>query len=284
MPLVTRTNHGKQTGLFVAELGNWMLRQTGADRYKLAANAPVNGKANYAFGVKETRIDTHAGLDVTKLRDERPDLYKAVEAYFKDAGKPASVEEESDPYGDLAISRKRKLIPEQNWRRGLLQMRRIEFEHVAAQKSSIWESGVRMLWAGIFKTRITDKEAEKALHWITQRRGYVDLNMLLQIEQEYYAGKYGPHSSTRLEERLEGLAGANDFDNEEETEDGRERIIELDSRGVGEREPEMGESVPVETITNAGNKPESASLSGAGNSGHDDSGRAVETDPFSAFQ
>lgn len=277
----SRTNAGKQTGLFIVELGNWTLRQTADGRYKVAARDPVNGKANYAFGIREGKLDTHMGLDATKLKDERPELHKAVEGYFRSlTEQPLPMEEEADPYGDLAISRRRKLTPEQNWKRGLLQMRRLEFEHAAAKKESIWESAVRMLWAGVFKTRIPDDKAAEALLWITQRQGGVDLKMLLQVEQDYYSGRYAPNSSRALEEKLGMLAGANEFDNEEETEDGP-RVWNDNSGtadGVGPRESSQqdGDGEQAEVRRSGG----SPAATGDGVYGSES---AVE-DPFAAFQ
>lgn len=214
----TRINTGKQTGLFVATIGSWNLRQTADGRYKVAAIDPVNGKANYSFGVKDGKIDTHIGLDCTKLAEEHPELFKSIEAYFKEAMMPTqSIDtDEADPYGDLALARRRKLTPEQNWKRGLLQMRRLEFEHAAVGASSIWESAVRMLWAGCFGTKIAEPDLDKARQWITQRKGSVDVKDLLRVEQDYYAGKFAPNSSTLLEQNLDTIAGANEFENVEE--------------------------------------------------------------------
>lgn len=218
----TRLNAGKQNGTFLAQLGAWNLLQTADGRYKVASIALINGKANYAFGVRaDGRLDTHLGLDCAKLSQDRPDLFKACEAYFKEkleADKPK--DEETDPYGDLAMSRRRKLTPEQNWCRGLLQMRRIEFEHAAAKRDSVWESGVRMLWAGVFGTKIADNDLQTALHWITQRQGEVDLPALLQLEQDYYAGKFQERPCERLAEALDRQPGSSDYENVEETNAG----------------------------------------------------------------
>jgi hypothetical protein len=218
---MTRTNSGKQTGLFLAQLGEWNLRQTSDGRYKVAAISTVTGKANYVFGVKENRIDTHAGMDCSKLYQDRIELYKAVEEYFKAQAAPKTIDatEDEDPYGDIALSRNHKLSPEQNWRRGLLQMRRIEFERAAVQSDGTWPSAVRMLWAAMFGTKITDADLDKALVWITHRKGGVDLKELLRVEREYYAGKFAPHSSVNLEAQLDLLAGANEFENLEEDKD-----------------------------------------------------------------
>lgn len=233
-------NSGKQTGLLVAQFGNWNLRQTADIRYKVAAIDPVNGKANYAFGVKDGRLDTHAGLDCTKLAQEHPELLKNIEEYFKAQlvvkEEPQSFED-ADPYGDLAISRRQKLTPEQNWRRGLLMMRRVEFEHAAVQGAGVWESAIRMLWAAQFGTKIQDSDMEKARIWITHRKGAVNLRDLLNAEKDYYGGKFAPHSSVNLEAQLDMLAGQLEFENVEETDE-RSSVLRRSSGSDGE--PEKG--------------------------------------------
>lgn len=222
-----RTNKGKPSGQYIGEVGHWKIYQVGDDRYKLCASEPVNGKANYGFAIDGGTFDTHAGLDIAKLRQERPELYESVEKFFKgsavipSAAPAAQPTDDADPYGDLALSRRRTLTPEQNWKRGLLHMRRIEMEHMAAKKESVWESAVRMLWAGAFKTKIDDTTAQQALAWITQHQGGVNLSTLLQIEQDYYAGKYAPNSCATLEAQLDLLAG-NDEQSKEENDNGSE--------------------------------------------------------------
>lgn len=231
MSIVKRTTAGHQTGVLLGTLGTWNIRQTGDDRYKVASIEPVNGKANYAFAVaKSGLLDGHIGLDAGLLRKERPALAKAVEAFFVQrvvlANEPepsmSSAPEnldEADPYGDLAISRKQRTTPAQEWKRGLLYMRRVEFEHAAVKRKGIWEAGVRMLWAGVFKTKISDEDAAAAIEWITKHPATIDLQELLVIEREYYSHKHRPHNSEWLSSQLDGLS-INDgieFDNLEET-------------------------------------------------------------------
>jgi hypothetical protein len=207
-----RMNKGKPSGTFIAQIGNWNLYQTADSRYKVAAIDPVNGKANYTFNVSNGKVATD--LDHSHLSEARPELLESINAYFKSL-QPVVVSDESDPYGDLALQRKRKLTPEQNWRRGLLQLKRIELEHTAAKQESIMESAVRMLWIGVFKEKISDAEMEKALTWIRAHGSIVDLKSLLQVEQDFYAGKYAPHSCATLEAQFE-LIGGTDGSNEED--------------------------------------------------------------------
>lgn len=233
-------NAGKQTGLFLAELGSWNLRQTAGGRYKVASISPTNGKANYAFGIKDGHIDFAAAMDAYKLRDERPELMRSIEAHFKGDEIIAEAKEEADPYGDQALNQRRKLSPEQNWRRGLLNMRRIEMEHAATKRESVWESGVRMLWAGVFKTKITGEDLGKTLTWITQRQGGVDLAELLRVERDYYDGKYVPQPSSTLEAQLDLLGGNLGFDNEEVENGNRrdEREVSSESGAVRIDDPD----------------------------------------------
>lgn len=282
---LTRMNSGKQTGLLVAQFGNWNLRQTADIRYKVAAIDPVNGKANYAFGVKDGRIDTHAGLDCTKLAQEHPELLKNIEEYFKAQlvikEEPQSFED-ADPYGDLAISRRQKLTPEQNWRRGLLLMRRMEFEHAAVHGAGIWESGIRMLWAAQFGTKILESDMEKARTWITHRKGAVNLKDLLNAEKDYYGGKFAPHSSVNLEAQLAMLAGALEFENVEEKYEAvqsPERDTGIDSRedGLGNGEGEDNErSNILQQSGGSDREPEKGSASGSDEPGPED--------PLAAFR
>jgi hypothetical protein len=264
----TRTNKGKPTGEFLAEIGIWNLSKTGEGRYKLYARDPVNGKANYAFGVKNGAPDPHAALDFFKLREERPELLKSLEAYLAEEMSPiviaaaAKEEEEQDPYGDLALQRRRKLTPEQEWKRALLHMRRVALEAAAAKKDTIWESGVRMSYAAIFGQKISDADVVKAIHWITQRQAEIDLKSLLQILTDYYAGKFGPRKCVVLAEQLDLLANnMTEFNNEEEANNGVGNV-ELDGKRPdqtptaegGDRgaEPEAGEGARGTAVIDRG--------------------------------
>lgn len=282
-----RTNKGKPQGMFLAELGAWSLYQTADGRYKVAANTPTNGKANYAFGVEGPQIDTHAGLDASKLRAERPELYKSIEKFLKSSDKEVipsetdtKAQDDADPYGDLAMSRRRLLTPEQQWRRALLSMRRIELEHTAANKETVWESGVRMAWAGIFKTRIEESDARAALAWITDHAEHVSLEAILQVEQEYYGGKLGPQSCQTLEAKLDLLAGK-----KEEQENELVKFTgSAGNSGAGSEAPNGSEPVSGEL-----RYPDEFKFNGNGNLRGEDRGRdpdanVAECDPFDIFR
>ena len=288
----TRTNKGIKAGLFLAELGAWNLSQTGEGRYKLYARDPVNGKANYAFGIKaDGAFDTHAGLDVAKLKDERPELFKTTADYFKAEAAPIVQveEEEQDPYGDLALLRRRQLTPEQEWKRALLHMRRVALEAAAAKKDTIWEAGVRMSYAAIFKQKISDEDVVKAIHWITQRQAEVDLKSLLQILTEYYAGKFGPRKCVVLAEQLDLLANnMTEFNNEEEANNGVGNV-QLDGKrpdqtpaaegGDRRSEPQDAGGTGGAAVRHGGSEPSSPAEHGGSSEGQ---GSGEEL--FSAFQ
>lgn len=202
-----RQNRGKPAGQYIGQVeGGWTLYCTGEGRYKICSIEPISGKANYTFIVSDLLIDMHGGLDAGKLRSERPEIFEATELFLR-SGSAAAATDESDKYGDLALSRRRKLTPFQLWHRGLLQMRRIELEHTAAHKNSMWESGIRMLWAGIFKTRITEDEVKRQVKYITSHDKKVNLDLLLAAEQQFYSQKYAPNSCATLAAQLDTIGG-----------------------------------------------------------------------------
>lgn len=217
-----RLKAGNQTGVLIATLGTWNLRKTGEDRYKLASIDAITGKANYAFAVKNGKVDSHHSLDSVKLKQERPELFKSVEDYFTGrlgSTAPEEKEEEYDPYGQLARRRKQNLTPQQEWRRGLLHMRRQHLERAAEGKDSTWAAGVRALWWGNFKEKISDEDALAAIAYITQMTAKVNIDELLAMEREFYSGKFGPNGLAVLEDRLNQLANnVTEFENEEETD------------------------------------------------------------------
>lgn len=246
-----RTNRGKPSGTFQAQLGNWNLYQTADGRFKVSAIDPVNGKANYSFAVKDGKLDAHASPDASKLRTERPELCKSVEEFFRTAEVIPSAEptgqpvDEGDPYGDLALSRRRKLSPEQNWKRELLQMRRLDLKHRAAKKTSLWDSAVRMLWAALFGTKIDDDTAAKAVAWIEQHQGDVSLSTVLQIETEYFSGKYAPNSCATMESQLDMLAGNIEFTTEANNESGTDEGRAVRSSSAGESTDRISGTDPL---------------------------------------
>lgn len=206
-----RLNKGKPAGDFIGlVIPNWTLYQTGDKTYKVCATEAVEGKANYSFGVSTDKIDSHLGLDYQALKMQRPDLFDAINAMLKTAQalKPAATEEDDgDPYGDIAMTRRRKLSKEQQFKRGMLLFRRVCLELATRNQATDWEVPVRMLHKGIFKETIEATALGRALAWISARSGPVSLELLLQVEQDYYEGKYAPNSSATLEGQLAMIAG-----------------------------------------------------------------------------
>lgn len=208
-----RLNKGITSGKYLGRANDeWAIYQTQKDRYKVCSLQPIAGKANYSFEInKGRRIDTHAKLDAHLLKNERAELYDAIERFFAQWIPEQETFDETtdaDPYGDLALGRKQALNTDQNWKRGLLNMRRIELEHAALKHDvRTWETGVRMLHAGVYKTKISDADLKKAVAYIERRAGPINLDALLGVEQDLYAGKYRPNSCATLEVQLDLLAG-----------------------------------------------------------------------------
>src|ERR1019366_749776 len=100
-------------GLKLTTFGDWDLYRT-QNAYKVCATSPIESKANYSFGGKDNHIDRGAAMDAKALYRDRPVLYKEIEQYFVDHNicpKAAT----TDPYGDIAISQKQLLQPDQQW-------------------------------------------------------------------------------------------------------------------------------------------------------------------------
>lgn len=200
-----KLNSGRPEGLKIATIGDWDLYKT-QNGFKVCASAPIEGKANFSFGGKENKIDRAAAMDAKKLRSDRPVLYQEIEQYFLEHNTCPKTES-TDPYGDVAISQKQLLQPEQQWKRELLRMRRIELEYAAVKGQGMWEAGIRMAHAGIFKEKIGEGELQKALAYITKRTGPISLEALLEVERDYYDERYRPHSCETLDAQLNMLAG-----------------------------------------------------------------------------
>ncbi len=202
-----KLSYGRPDGERIVIIGDWDLRKTEMG-FKVCAVNPVDGKANYSFGGKDNRIDKSAGKDAKKLRDDHPILCQDIDKYFQEHNVcPGKPDDNSDPFGDIAMSQRLPLQPDQQWRRGLLQMRRQELEHVALGTKSIWEAGIRMLHAGVFKEKISDSELQKSMAYVQKRSGAVSAEALLEVIREYYAGKYKPHACETLDAQMNMLAG-----------------------------------------------------------------------------
>lgn len=213
---MSRLHKGIPAGTFLGEvLAGWNLYKLSESKFKLCVSEPVaSGKANYTFGMTSGKIDSHLGLDGSKLRTERADLAEAAEKFILErVAAPEAKNDQADPFGDHAISRKHKLRPEQQWKRELLAYRRKELEWAAIGAlvpGTIvpnWTPGVRMLFTGCFKEKITADQLVKALAYITGRDGAINLEALLKVEQDYYEGKYAPDPCSQLELQLDIIAG-----------------------------------------------------------------------------
>ena len=210
-----RQNKGIPSGEYAGAVGDWNLYKIADARYKICAATPVSGKANYTFAVSNSSIDASKAMDAAKLRAERPDLYEQIESFFQ-GDSTISLDAKSDPsdlFGDHALGRKRKLTPEQQWKRGLLNMRLLDLQYAAvrvlepASTTPTWATGVRFLFNGCFKAKISLDAMNAAIAYVTDRTGNINLEALARVGQDYYAGKYAPDHCSQLEIQLDILAG-----------------------------------------------------------------------------
>lgn len=229
-----RHNKGKPTGTHVADIDGWALYCTEQNRYKLCSKEPTNGKANYGFGANDEGIDSSAGLDCAKLRVERPTLFRRVNTFLKKNTEPIEVpptqDGEADPYGDLAINRRKKLAPQQVWRREILTWRRVELFRTALKKFSTWEAVIRGTYPAIFQEKISDELVHEVLDHITNHAADISLETLLHVLTEYHAGKYAPTSCATLEAQFDMLAGTQE---ETDGESDQSRISDAGSSEAG---------------------------------------------------
>jgi len=200
-----RKNKGIHEGKFVGRVfEHWSIYRT-VKGYRLAADIPVGGKANYHFAILDGQFDRHLNFDAAKLQEERPELYQAVEEFFRN--EPASAQQAiEDEFGDFTAGK--PLTQMQQWKRALLDMR--ETELVAAAKPNNlprdWDMGIRMHYSGIFKFKIDEGTYKAALEYIANH-GPVDLQALLVVLRDRYDGKYGTSPRARLNMEFNRIAG-----------------------------------------------------------------------------
>ncbi len=209
-----RKNKGNHEGKYLGDVldNAWGIYQT-AKGYRVSAVGAVNGKANYSFVLtKVGRIDTHTNIDATKLKEERIELYEAVERFFSSADNASLLAVDDDKFGDIAMSQGKQLTPMQQWHRALLQMRMHELEHTAKPPTpgttySTWDAGIRMSYSGIFKFKIDDETYEQAARYITNHAPELELQTLLMVLRDYYGGKYRPKPCSTLDVQFDLIAG-----------------------------------------------------------------------------
>jgi hypothetical protein len=178
------------------------------ERWKVYALDTTAGGANYGFRVKDRAIDTHANVDAKKMQRERPALYASIEKFLRTyISKNDPLPDIGDVYGDIALSRKQKLTPDQQWRRGLLLLRLRDLELLAKlERHGVWEACIDMLHQGVYKTNITARARTTALSFVTSSNApRVNLEALTQVEQDYYSGAYHPQACAELQGQLDML-------------------------------------------------------------------------------
>lgn len=178
------------------------------EKWKVYSLDVVAGSANYGFRVKNREIDKNANIDARALKLERPAVYTSIERFLRTyVSKHDPDPDIGDVYGDIAISRKQKLTPDQLWRRGLLLLRLRDLEILAKlERHGIWEPCIEYLHQGVYKSNITAKAKAAALSFVTSDNApRISQEALTQVEQDYYSGAYNPQACAELQGQLDML-------------------------------------------------------------------------------
>jgi hypothetical protein len=202
-----RRNRGKTDGKLLGGVleQSWEIYET-AIGYRASSVAKILGKANYSFLINDKKIAKHSGLDASKLEEDRPELFAAIEKFFEDVDESLMLLDLSDIYGDIAWSQRKPFTPMQQWARMCLYMRMYELEHSAKGEPSYWDAGIRMTYSAIFKFKINQQCYDEALNYITDH-GKVQLEALLATLRDFFDGKYAPHNCQTLDKQFDLIAG-----------------------------------------------------------------------------
>lgn len=211
-----RKNKGNHEGKYIGDVldNAWGIYQT-AKGYRASAVGAVNGKANYSFVMtKAGKIDRHINIDATKMQEERPELYEAVERFFASPDNASLTAVDDDEFGDIATSQGKQLTPMQQWKRALLLMRMHELEYAAKKELQpgtvlldSWEMPLRMTYSGIFKFKIDDVVLSQSMRYIINHAPTVELQTLLTVLRDFYGGKYRPKPCANLDVQFNLIAG-----------------------------------------------------------------------------
>lgn len=202
-----RKNKGNLAGTYVGTVldGHWNIYQT-ATGYRVSSVSAITGKANYSFGIKSGKFDTHSAADTYKLKEDHPEIYEAVEKFFETPGNTVTAVD-GDPFGDYQD--KKPLSAIHHWNRMLLYMRMNELENYALGRPSPgMDAGIRMTYSGIFKFKINEEEYNRAQAYITGHAAEIDLQTLLSVLRDFFDGKYRPTSHATLEAQFNMLGGS----------------------------------------------------------------------------
>lgn len=206
-----RKNRGTLNGKFIGDVfEGWAVFQTDKG-YRVSSKGPVAGKANYSFAITDKRtIDRGRNLDASTLLAERPELYAAIEQYFSGPAGPIVHPTANDEYGDLAESQRRPLTPDQQWKQALLQMRKNSLIARAMKQVSVFEAGIRMHYAGIYRFKIDDTTLKLAMNYVNGGAQDINLEALLTAIRAYHQGQYKPAPLATLDQQFDLIAGKGD--------------------------------------------------------------------------
>lgn len=186
------------------------------DRWKLCADEPVCGRANYWLQRKNSGPSLSG--DMTKLRQDRPDLHAALGqlvAGGAPAGDtmPAQPEDERDPYGDLVDTSKHPHTKMQKWRRGILTQRLTYVSAIAKGRPQslevIRDDAIPGRYEGIFKAECPPEEIEKQFAYVTSGHT-ASVEAIQRVLDDYYGDKYLPYDMQNLALWLDFITGVSD--------------------------------------------------------------------------
>lgn len=206
-----RQNKGNHEGTIIGGVldNTWSIYRA-AKGYRVSVVGTTSGKANYTFAMKDSKIDRHVNIDASKLAEERPELYEAIERFFSNSD--PKIADEGDEFGDLARNAGKQLTPMQQWRRALLMIRKHELDQLARQNNPnpCREDAIRMNYYGIFRFKIDDDTLAAAMHYITNHASTLELQTYMAVITDFYGGKYRPKPFANLDVQFNMIAGQKD--------------------------------------------------------------------------
>lgn len=219
------------------------------DTYKLWAESPVCGKANFWLMLNANKSLARNG-DGGKLFRDRNELFQSVQTLLNGGNPDGSLNAADDPYGDLVANKERDLSPEQDWNRALLYSRMTWLAQAAIGKPPDAELMAKTRWR--FTGPITAAKLVEAVEFITRHEGELNRDAICEVMQAYHAGEYRPRSCERLAAMLDFVAGVGaDPDGEVQENADTQSLAEENSETVNQqsRDDEIGEFVGTSVTT-----------------------------------
>jgi len=184
---------------------DWTLYRLPQDgRFKLVANQPVEGHANYTLEIVNGKIKSLG--DGPRLRKRGGMLFEDVERAMEGV---ETVAEERDPYGDLLVARHDcRFSPEQKWERNrvLIRISYIEsclFQGGPPPRALLLEN-IATYYEPLFESSVPTKILEDAVQFAT--KGVIPpADVFVQLMRDYHDGKFRPRSMATLVTHLDIL-------------------------------------------------------------------------------